>query len=170
VTVESDNGENDPNRDWEIVAHGARERAWLFHIALGVMVGITLLLCFWHGPTDLRLRTWGTVLQLIGICVVVFDLKDRLRLYRMRFMPKPTKAELAEMNAKPPAERSKALLTSFVMEYGNTMAKFQAFLGTGWERTLFGVYALVVGVIVATFAPEIVKLETGHWREILSAF
>jgi hypothetical protein len=162
--------DDNPNVDWEIVPHGARRRAMWFHIALAVMIVITLLLCFWHGPTDLRLRAWGAVLQLIGICLVVLDLRDRLRLYRMRFFPKPTKAELAAIAAKPPPERTELHWKSLVMEYGNTMAKFQAFLGTGWERTLFGVYCLALGVIVATFAPEMVKLETGQWREILSAF
>ena len=209
----------------------------LFWANLALILISGLLIFVWPGPemptgpSDLRLRTWGMALQLIGILTVWFDLTSTARRFgkggflrntwvwlkaffgrsivmeakvgtfgflgtkgRLKThlqlkpeAPLPDRVTALETNVKKIDEQLDAAYDEIAKLSNEVNAKIAAARGvsdqairevrtsleeaaTGNLATLgFGVVWLAIGVVLATLAPEIVKLVGGRWCEVWAA-
>jgi hypothetical protein len=204
-----------------------------------VLIGATILIIFvWKGtmlaggPSDLRLRLWGMVLQLVGVYTVGYDLMATARQFgkgnpvrktwawiRNAFRGKrlalgtgdfrvegdtgimrgkrrwtldatasmPNRIDALEKNvqaidesldkAYEEVDRLRGQMTerietesakrdAAVQEVRETMERAAA---GNFASLAFGAAWLAVGIILATLAPEIVRIAAGDWRAVLRA-
>ena len=216
-----------------------RKWAWakenpLFWANLVLMVISGLLIFVWPGPalatgpSDLRLRTWGMLLQLLGVFTVWFDLTGTARSFgkggfvrhtlvwlkaffgrsivigaaagaigiaggRARGKarrplqpnaPLPDRVATLETNVEKIDEDLDAAYREIDKHSDELNARIAAEIGerdrairevktsledtaTGNLATLaFGAAWLAIGVVLATWAPEIVKVVGGKWDEV----
>jgi hypothetical protein len=203
-----------------------------------ILIAVSVLIIFvWPGPmlptgaSDLRLRAWGLVLQLLGIVTVWRDLTDTARRFGKRsflnstlawlrafltlgIAPSSATVETAEASDKVSATVRRPILPNAPLEervaaleinlsridedlsfacreidrQGRELtAKIEAerderngaiervkgsledAVAGNLATLAFGVAWLAVGVVLATCAPEIVKIVAGQWSEVLHA-
>ncbi len=209
----------------------------LFWANLVLMAISSLLIFVWTGPglatgpSDLRLRTWGMLLQLLGVFTVWFDLTSTARKFgkggfvrhtlvwlralfgrsvviggaagaigvagmraRMKGRrpiqpnaPLPDRVATLETNVEKIDEDLDAAYREIDKRADEVDAKIKAESGerdrsirevktsledatTGnFSALAFGAAWLAIGVVLATWAPEIVKVVGGQWDEVWRA-